>query len=298
MNRVIVLAHFDPDGTVDDYVIDALRHYRQVASRVVMVSASTDSPQREVRSLVDTFIARENTGHDFCSWRVGIESLGSLDGVDELICVNDSVYGPMRNLAPVIEHPSASRADAWGMCLSTQGVARRGYAPIPHIQSWFIAMRSAVLRSDAFRQFWMSVEPVATKAEVIERYEIGLSQCLSDAGFRLAGIHDARTATPVTWGEIAPMVSLADPVRSIAMLRRACRGRHRNNPAELRPLRLLLDGIPYIKASVFLKNPHRVDLRYVAQQATSRTGFDLGLAFRHCRRLQARKVTRASGVPA
>lgn len=288
MNRTVVLAHFDPDGTVDDYVIDALRLYRQVSSRLVMVSASTREPPATVRRLVDTFIARDNKGYDFCSWREGIESLGSLEGIDELICVNDSVYGPTRDLAPVLNDPRVADADAWGMCLSTQGVARSGYAPVPHLQSWFVAMRPALLRSDAFREFWKSVAPVATKADLIERYELGLSRMMAERGFRMAGIHDARTATPVTWRELAPMVSLATPRRSLSMLRRACRGRHRINPAELRPLRLLRDGVPYIKRSVFHQNPHRVDLRYVERQAQSLIGFDFGLAHRHCSRLRMR----------
>lgn len=72
MNRAIVLAHFDPDGVIDQYVIDARRRYRQVASRLVMVSASTHEPPAQARSLVDAFVPREKSGFDFGSWRAGI----------------------------------------------------------------------------------------------------------------------------------------------------------------------------------------------------------------------------------
>jgi lipopolysaccharide biosynthesis protein len=290
MNRAIVLAHFDPDGIVDEYVVDALRRYRTVASTLVMVSASVTQAPASIDGLVDHFIARENVGYDFCSWRTGIDALGSLDGIDELICVNDSVYGPMRDLAPVLQDVRVAHADAWGMCLSVQGTAARGHAATPHIQSWFIAMRSAVLRSEAFRGFWRSVVPVESKADVIERYELGLSQRLLDGGFRLAGIHDVRTALPLSWTELAPMLSLSSPLRSLTMLRRAYRGSHRTNPAELRPIRLLLDGVPYLKASIFLKNPHRVDPQHVDRTAQSLAGFDSPMAHRHRLRLQARNV--------
>lgn len=290
MNRTVVLAHFDPDGAVDEYVIDALRRYRQVSDRLLMVSASAREPPASVRRLVDTFISRDNKGYDFCSWREGIESLGPLEGIDELICVNDSVYGPTRDLGPVLNDPRVASADAWGMCLSTQGVATRDHAPSAHLQSWFVAMRSSVIRSEAFREFWASVEPLPTKADVIDRYEVGLSERLTEAGFRIAGIHDARTAPPISWEELAPMVSVRSPRRSLRLLRRARRGSHSHNPAELRPVRLLQDGVPFIKASVFRVNHYRLDLDYVARQLQSITGFETDMIRSHQSRIARRGI--------
>jgi len=290
MNRTIVIAHFDPDGQIDEYVVDALHRYRDAASNVIMVSASTADPPDHVRRLVDKFIPRENVGYDFCSWRTGIESIGSLDGIDELICVNDSVYGPVRDLAPVLDDARVAKADAWGMCLSVQGTALRGHAPTPHIQSWFVAMRRPVLQSRAFSSFWSSVTPLATKADVIERYELGLSACLRDAGFRLAGIHDAVSAPPISWPELLPMLSPLSPSRSWRLLRRAYRGTHRHNPAELRPIRLLDDGVPFIKASVFRVNHYRLNLGNVRRALESRTTYDVGIVDRHHARVRSRSA--------
>ena len=290
MKRAILLAHFDPDGIVDDYVVDALRRYRTVAERLVMVSASAATPPDRVRGLVDSFISRVNVGYDFCSWREGIESLGSLEGIDELICVNDSVYGPTCDLAPVLNDPRVAAADAWGMCLSTQGVATQDHAPTAHLQSWFVAMRGPVIRSGAFREFWGSVGPLPTKADVIDRYEVGLSEHLTEAGFRIAGIHDARTAPPISWEELAPMVSVMSPRRSLRLLRRARRGSHRHNPAELRPVRLLLDGVPFIKASVFRVNHYRLDLDHVARQFEAITGFGMDTIRSHQSRIARRDI--------
>jgi rhamnosyltransferase len=285
MNRAIVLAHFDPDGVVDEYVVDALRRYRTVASTLVMVSASVPKAPVSIDGLVDHFIARENVGYDFCSWRAGIDALGSLDGIDELICVNDSVYGPMQDLAPVLRDVRVAHADAWGMCLSVQGTAARGHAATPHIQSWFIAMRSAVLRSEAFRGFWTSVVPVESKADVIERYELGLSQRLLDGGFRLAGIHNAASAPPMRWRELFPMLSPSGPSRSWRLIRRAHRRAQRHNPAELRPIRLIQDGVPFVKSSVFRVNHYRLNVGYVTRALHMLTEYDLGMVQRHQARL-------------
>jgi lipopolysaccharide biosynthesis protein len=280
-----VLAHFDPDGIVDEYVVDALRRYRTVASTLVVVSTSVARAPASISGIVDRFIPRENIGYDFCSWRAGIDSLGSLDGIDELICVNDSVYGPVRDLAPSLHDARVAHADAWGMCLSVQGTSARGHAPTPHIQSWFVAMRQTVLQSQAFRSFLDAVEPLPTKADVIERYELGLSQRLLDAGFRLAGIHDATSATPMRLPELFPMLSPSSPSRSWRLIRRAHRGAQRHNPAELRPVRLIRDGVPFVKSSVFRVNHYRLNIGYVKRELHALTGYDLGMVERHQARL-------------
>jgi lipopolysaccharide biosynthesis protein len=290
MKRTIVIAHFDPDGRIDDYVVDALHRYRNVASEVILVSASTADLPGHVRSLVDTFIPRENVGYDFCSWRAGIESIRSLDGIDELICVNDSVYGPVGDLGPALDDARVAKADAWGMCLSVQGTAVRGHAPTPHIQSWFVAMRRLVLQSSAFRSFWGSVTPLPTKADVIEQYELGLSMCLRDAGFTLAGIHDATCAPPISWPELLPMLSPLRPSRSWGLLRRAHRGAHRHNPAELRPIRLLEDGVPFIKSSIFRVNHYRLNLGNVRRALGRRTAYDVGMMERHHARMRRNRA--------
>ena len=293
MNRALILAHFDPHGMIDDYVIDALQRYRQVASQLVLVSASVRQLPAELKTVVDLFVPRENVGYDFCSWRAGIEALGSVCALDELICVNDSVYGPLDGLAPVLGDHRVAAADAWGMCLSVQGTAVRGHAQTPHIQSWFVAMRRPVLQSSAFRSFWSSVTPLPKKADVIERYEIGLSACLRDAGFRLAGIHDATSAPPISWSELRPMLSFLSPSCSWRLLRRARRGPHRHNPAELRPIRLIDDGVPFVKVSVFRVNHYRLNLCNVRREVRCRTTYDVGMMERH----QARTLIRAAQGP-
>jgi lipopolysaccharide biosynthesis protein len=298
MVRAIVLAHFDVDGIVDDYVIDALRRYRQVAEHVVMVSASVTGMPSQLTGLVDQFVARKNVGYDFGSWRAGIDALGSRSGIDELICVNDSVYGPFQDLRPVLGDSRVAHADVWGMCLSVQGTEARGHVPTEHLQSWFVAIRGDALKSEAFRQFWESVGSASSKADVINRHEIGLSQCLQAAGFRLAAIHDSRTARPPSVRELLPMASWSRPCRSLRMIRRGMRGAHRFNPAELRPVRLMRDGVPFIKSSVFRVNHYRLNLRAVERAVEAIGGYDVGLVRRHQLRLRKRALRgRSASAP-
>jgi len=99
---------------------------------------------------------------------------GLRDRYDELVRGLDSVYGPLFDLLHASPTSGVAAADVWGMCVSDQGTLRRGRAvACPHIQSWFFAFRRGPLVSEAFDRFWQGVEPLATKDDIIDRYEIG-----------------------------------------------------------------------------------------------------------------------------
>lgn len=262
MKRAVILAHYDPDGIVDPYVIRALHSYREIADRLVLVSASASSLPAALTAIVDDFLPRANVGYDFCSWRDGIARLGDLRQFDEIVCANDSVYGPLSDLSPVMTDSRVAGADFWGMVMSAQRS--------DHVQSWFVAMRRPVIEASAFTRFWRSVEPQPSKQNVIDRYEIGLSEAITAAGFNATAIFDGRGCGRPT---------LRERIRNVSPLRLHRFGRHSRkvrrmeppyNPSELFWERVCDAGVPYLKASIFKSNPYRVDVRRVLARATRR----------------------------
>ncbi|MFM7137460.1 MAG: rhamnan synthesis F family protein, partial [Planctomycetota bacterium] len=198
-SRAIVLAHFDPDGRFDPHVRHALAAYRRHAERLVVVSNSARRLPADLAGIVDAFVPRANVGYDFAAWRDGLANFRPADH-DEVICVNDSVYGPLFDLGPALADARVAAADLWGMVLSDQNTSRS--APrVPHVQSWFLAMRRPLMESDVWSGFWHGLETLPTKRDVVERNEIGFSARMAAAGFRLAGLYDATTAPPVTLAE-------------------------------------------------------------------------------------------------
>ena len=150
--RAIVLAHFDPQGRFDPHVMHAARAYRQLATRLVLVSNGGGRLPRDLAELVDDYLPRPNAGYDFGAWKDGLATLDR-GGFDEVVCVNDSVYGPLFDLAPAFDHPRTAVADLWGMVLSEQPTGR-DRPRVPHVQSWFFAMRRPLLESAWFDNFW------------------------------------------------------------------------------------------------------------------------------------------------
>ena len=284
MSRALVFAHYDRDGVFDEHVIHALREYRRLVDTLVVVSTTAASPG-PLTGLVDHFIARDNVGYDFCSWRAGLAALPCVAQFAEVICANDSVYGPLFDLAPVFDDVRITNADFWGMCLSEQGTKRRGRTTCPHLQSWFFAMRRPLLESEAFSTFWNSVEPLAHKDDIIDRYEIGMSEHFGRAGFRMAALYDARLHGAGRWADIRPHLSLTEPRRSWRHIKKARRRPH--NPSELFPLRLLAAGVPFLKVGLFRVNHYGLSLAAVRDSLRVVGTYDAGLIDRHLARLAA-----------
>jgi lipopolysaccharide biosynthesis protein len=254
--RALVFAHFDPHGGFDPHVVEALRRYRPHADRLVVVSASAVRLPATLRGLVDTFVPRANVGYDFGSWQAGLATLCPAD-FDEILCVNDSVYGPLFDLAPALCDPRTAGADLWGMVLSEQSTRRRG-GRCPHIQSWFFGMRRRLLDSPVYEAFWNGIVPLADKQAIVDRYELGLSVACRQAGLKIAAIYDARTAGPMRLGDLWPHLSLTDPRRSWRLWKKGRRTPH--NPSELAWLRLLEAGVPFVKVGLFRVNHYGLDL--------------------------------------
>ena len=289
MRRAIVLAHHDPDRRVDPHVAHALRAYRPLAARLVLVSTSLDAMPDELRGTVDTFIPRENIGYDFGSWQAGLRTLspaGGFDapGFDEVVCLNDSVYGPLSDPAPLFDDPRCEGADLWGMVISTQPPRHGGWRPRPHLQSWFLAARRPLLEASLWSDFWTGVAPQRTKDDVITHYEVGLSERVMAAGLRIAALYDARVEARPGWRDTLPHLSLRRPSAAWRILRKTRRPFH--NPAEFLPVRLLDAGVPFVKVSVLRTNHYRLSLEAVgASIVAACEGYDPTLVDRHRSRL-------------
>jgi rhamnosyltransferase len=279
-SRAIVLAHFDPDGQFDPHVHHALAAYRRHADRLVVVSNSARRLPPNLTDLVDAFLPRANVGYDFAAWRDGLASFRPADH-DEVICVNDSVYGPLFDLGPALADARAAAADLWGMVLSDQNTSRSG-PRVPHVQSWFLGMRRRLLESDAWAGFWHGLETLPTKRDVVEQNEIGFSARMAAAGFRLAGLYDATTAPPVTLAEVWPHLSPRHPRRSWRLLRKSRRLPH--NPSELVWWRLWEAGVPYLKVSLLRVNHYGLDLGRVLAELRQVADYDPTLARGHLAR--------------
>ena len=181
--KLCVFSHFDRDGKVDDYVIHYATQLCRLGFGIIFVSTADDLDDDGVsrlQPLCREIVVRDNVGYDFGSWKAGLELAGNLEGVETLILANDSVYGPVHDLAPVFATMRDRGLDVWGITDSWQ----LRY----HLQSYFMVFEKAALQSPAFQNFWKSLPAFCFKRVLIWRCEVGLSQGLIKAGLALGAL--------------------------------------------------------------------------------------------------------------
>ena len=122
--RAILFASYSRKGIVDSYVVSLLRGVRDYADTIIFVSASGGGLDLScVSPYCDMAISRENVGYDFKSWHVGLELLQRPEEYDQIVLMNDSVFGPLYGLGSVFEWLNRSGLD----CASLSSSNELGY---------------------------------------------------------------------------------------------------------------------------------------------------------------------------
>ncbi|GJD39819.1 hypothetical protein OICFNHDK_2283 [Methylobacterium bullatum] len=184
-NNLCLFAHFDQDNVLADYVIYYLEAIRAAGFDIVVISTSHLSANDvlRLRSVAHDVILRENIGHDFASWALGIERYASLVS-GQLMIANDSVYGPIGDLNRALTRLTSVPSDVYGM-IESKEIKR-------HLQSWLIIFEPHVHASAAFRGVFKQPFHQMSKAEIIRDGEIGLSQNLISHGYSIKALFDGK----------------------------------------------------------------------------------------------------------
>ena len=284
--RVALFIHFDSRHAVQPHVLLYISALREAGLSVVFVTNSgrlRAEALAALRPLCAGVIVRRNVGYDFSAMREGIERAGLPRADTEMVLlVNDSVYGPLQPLGPVLKRLDFGRADIWGPTESWQ----TRY----HLQSYFVAFGRAALASPAWAAFWRQVRPVGSKWWVIRNYEIGLTQWFLSAGLRARAVWRYEDLARQLTALESPKVSADEetdedgyPVMLDPMLKgRLAQARHvRAAVAARLPLnptsdfwrQLLLAEFPFVKRELLRLNPTAVgdlaDWRDVVGAASS-----------------------------
>ena len=128
-------------------------------------------------------VLKRNIGYDFGSHAVGVfVAYDSLQLVDELILINDSMLQIADELAPMIARFRALDADA----LSCTDSFERKH----HLQSYMLWFGPDVCRSSFLPQFMSNYSFTSIKEDSIMEGEIGLSRALLSEGFRIKALFD------------------------------------------------------------------------------------------------------------
>lgn len=184
MNRIAVFAHYDKDSCIEDYVVYYLKELKKIANIIIFVSDCdlTDEELQKISGIADRSIAKKHGEYDFGSYKRGYQYLkeaGFLTNCEELIFSNDSCFGPLVPFKEVWNEMDTRDCDFWGITQYEDKNTRL------HVQSYFLVFRKTVVDSHVLDHFINSVKHENCKMDVIQKYEIGLSQTLLKNNFKM-----------------------------------------------------------------------------------------------------------------
>lgn len=173
--RLFLFAGFNKSARIDDaliYYIRALNKFGDVI--LVMDSDCSESELKKVRKYTVYSSAIRHGEYDFGSYkRAYIWATKNLDlsDYDYIYMVNDSVYGPLYDLAPYFLKMESSLCSAFGL-------VKNPHREHPHIQSWFIGLRRSVFLTSWYDDFMRSITKQPHKGKITRLYEQGLSKLI------------------------------------------------------------------------------------------------------------------------
>jgi lipopolysaccharide biosynthesis protein len=290
--HVAVLVTWDAKGRVHDFLIEHMKSLAKAGRKVILVSNSPEFPEAQVeraRPHCALVAWRRNRGYDFGAYRDGILLAPDYDGLDSLILINDSIYGPFQPLAPLLKQASDKTADVWGM---TDSWDTRW-----HLQSYFLFFHRAALQHPKVREIWARWKHVQSKSWIINKLEIGLTGQLERAGLRCSALFPYRAevtkfANTVRDNELLANETLPKPHRKLLerMLELADAGAPMN-PCHFFWDQLIVEGFPYLKREVLTSNPIGMPRLYEWSGLVAETGqYDPGIIVRHLRAIAKNRV--------
>jgi len=190
MRRLCIFSFYDGDGIVDDYVFYFLKEMGKHVDRILFYSNGPLSRDAEIalRELGHEVIQRPNVGLDVMAYKEGLQRIDfDSDGrYDEVLMANHTCYGPIYPFTELFDAMEKRDCDFWGITAHTEtapgsliGAGRLSY----HINANFMAVRSKMLSSPIFREYWNAFSAEPGRDDAVTRHEATFTEYFTSRGF-------------------------------------------------------------------------------------------------------------------
>lgn len=192
VNRVAVFAFYDKDGMVDDYICVLLQEMKVHCRKLLFVVNGELSSEGRVKieQLGAEILMRENAGLDISGYKAGILYLEeTLSTYDELVMLNQTIYGPIYPFAEMFDEMNARDVDFWGMTkhpgIDEDPWGTAGGERVPaHLQSYFVVVRKPMLTSEDFLTYWKELPTIETYYDAVGGHEAWFTERFEQKGYK------------------------------------------------------------------------------------------------------------------
>ena len=215
IRRAILFAAYDIDDVIDPYVIDYVTELARHGDVFYLSDGHmSDAELSKLNGITRGAWSFQHGLYDFGSWSTLARKLvgwKALDSYDEVVFANDSTF-LLKPLDDLFEHMNTTACDWWGLHPTKRNFTRdhgdtekiplaeakerftyvHEMEPLDqlHMSSYILGFRRPVLDDPGFRRRIDSVARQKDKANVILKYEVGVSHYLMTKGFDFASLID------------------------------------------------------------------------------------------------------------
>ena len=192
--RVAIYVFYDKNGIVDRYVTYMLQEVLKICCKLIVVCNGelSGKGQKALCELTEDVIIREDEGFDPWGHKAGIEWLrwDNLYRYDELILLNDSIFGPFYPLKAMFDEMDGKNLDFWGITkqgpsFDPYGLTKEGIFP-GHISLYFYVVGNKMLSHPEFKLYWDRLPALNSRAKAISLHEVQFTRHFSERGFTWA----------------------------------------------------------------------------------------------------------------
>lgn len=183
---LFLFAGYNKDGIIDCSLI----HHIQSLSKIgdVIVVMDCDCPTQEIAKISKYCIytnAARHGEYDFGSYKRAYQYAlehDILNDYDFVYMANDSVYGPLHDIKPILKQMESQNTDACGLIKSI-------HKTHSFMESWLVCINKKIATSTWFNEFMSNITRQTNKCEVTILYEHGLSNLIKNNNCSWSGLY-------------------------------------------------------------------------------------------------------------
>lgn len=188
--KALVYVIFESEARLQEYKLRFLQALAPLVDDVIVVVNGQLHDDINTLEVYGRVLTRDNKGYDTAAFREGIFAFGKdkLKDYDQLLLVNDTNIGPMRDLSQVFHEMADKQLDFWGISFGEEQedvTKENPYGYIPkHLQSYFLVIEKLMLNDDDFYEYWTHLTDTDSRDKAIGRHETRFTKHFADLGYR------------------------------------------------------------------------------------------------------------------
>lgn len=193
MSRICIYLTYDKQNIIDKYIGYMLKELKSCVDFLAVVCNETEiiCGIEILEKYADEIFYRENIGFDVGGFKDALCSFIGWDKVlkyDELVLVNDSMFGPFKPMKEIFEEMDEKKVDFWGLAKHGEGKDDSHGNIAEHIQTYFLTVCYKMLHSHPFRRYWEEIPYYTNFHDVVCQHELKFTQFFASLGYTYASL--------------------------------------------------------------------------------------------------------------